>query len=423
MKQILLFFVMIYIYANTYGQDTYIGKLVFRGSAVAYSLESTPNDYVLTLNHSAIMGSMVIDNVEYFKDDIVAITGTTMPLRPDIPNAFYLEIESIKKWSPNPEIQHFVGIYLVEGICEELSGFSQMDTKGIIIKEGIESDLLINDLEAFVIDNSFYIPYYFSNTPPVSTGIEGKGEIINDSLFLHYTQFMYGIYGRFDCNYKGTKIRYSDSITVLPAIATTDDEFLFVAYSKSRKGDCTLELSVDSIVGNTVYIGGKYDGSTACITGNGKNDTISLGSEFEQGTYNVVYSIIDTQSPETAEVLNTSFEVIPIIYGCTDATAINYDSEATEDDGSCDYGTAVETAHAPSLRIYPNPSTGELTITGVGAEQITQSVEIYDNAGHLVETHSRASLHGNGLTINISHLPNGVYFIQINGKRVGVVKK
>jgi len=69
------------------------------------------------------------------------------------------------------------------------------------------------------------------------------------------------------------------------------------------------------------------------------------------------------------------------------------------------------------LKIYPNPTTGLLTISGATSPQ---NIEIYDNTGRLVLL---PSCGGAGGGFNISHLPNGIYFIQINGKRVKVVKQ
>jgi len=49
---------------------------------------------------------------------------------------------------------------------------------------------------------------------------------------------------------------------------------------------------------------------------------------------------------------------------------INYNPNATDDDGSCDYKIAVETRRATSLRIFPNPTTGRFQLT-INNEQLT----------------------------------------------------
>ncbi|MCL2327256.1 MAG: InlB B-repeat-containing protein [Bacteroidetes bacterium] len=129
----------------------------------------------------------------------------------------------------------------------------------------------------------------------------------------------------------------------------------------------------------------------------------------------------------------------------TVTTAATCEAKGTET-RTCSQCSATETQDIPQLTegccvgideisaneiiVYPNPTKGQLTISGVETQCIAslpQTVEIYDNTGRLVETlqetRHATSLHGNGLTIDISHLPTGIYFIQINGKRVKVVKK
>ena len=73
----------------------------------------------------------------------------------------------------------------------------------------------------------------------------------------------------------------------------------------------------------------------------------------------------------------------------------------------------IETLPATSLRIYPNPTTGQLTISGVETQCIAslpQTVEIYNNAGRLVGANLCVRPDN---SINISHLPNGVYILKI----------
>ncbi|MDR1762127.1 MAG: T9SS type A sorting domain-containing protein [Bacteroidales bacterium] len=70
--------------------------------------------------------------------------------------------------------------------------------------------------------------------------------------------------------------------------------------------------------------------------------------------------------------------------------------------------------------MFPNPTTGQLTITNY--DGYITSVAIYDNAGRLVERHA-TSLQSGGATINISHLPQGVYQLHINGEVLKVIKQ
>jgi hypothetical protein len=66
--------------------------------------------------------------------------------------------------------------------------------------------------------------------------------------------------------------------------------------------------------------------------------------------------------------------------------------------------------------IYPNPTSGELRI--MNHELRIENIEIFDMMGKCVvtvETHGRASLRQQPTTstIDISHLPSGIYFVRI----------
>ena len=96
----------------------------------------------------------------------------------------------------------------------------------------------------------------------------------------------------------------------------------------------------------------------------------------------------------------------------------------------------VETDNYPFLRVYPNPTDGELNITcyrhcGLDpqspendeiagqARNDIQNVDVFDVMGRTVhvETHGRASLQWRQqqptTTLNISSMPTGIYFLRI----------
>jgi uncharacterized protein YjdB len=82
--------------------------------------------------------------------------------------------------------------------------------------------------------------------------------------------------------------------------------------------------------------------------------------------------------------------------------------------------TAVETRHAASLQSYPNPTTGVVYIDNSDGAK----VEVYNTQGVLVETRHAASLQSSGsATLDITHLPAGVYIIRVGGKTAKVVKR
>ena len=170
MKRFLIIFIVVFACINTHSQDTYIGKIVLGGSY--YFLETVPRDYKLTLNHIPVENSITVDDIEYFVDDIVAIKGTTRPSYPNSTKDFELEIETVKKWSQNHDIQRFLGEYFLEGTCEIVIPYNLVAPlrKTVVIEKGIESDLLIknigfaqSDFNAFVFNDNLLIPGQWGN--------------------------------------------------------------------------------------------------------------------------------------------------------------------------------------------------------------------------------------------------------------------
>ena len=71
------------------------------------------------------------------------------------------------------------------------------------------------------------------------------------------------------------------------------------------------------------------------------------------------------------------------------------------------------------VTLFPNPTTGELTIN---SEQLTiNNVEIFDVYGRKLSSNHLISKSSN-LQINISHLPAGIYFVQIRTEQ-GIISK
>jgi|GEM_PF-1256909 len=120
MKRLSLFIISVFILLSisTYGENTYTGKIVWRGNpcttdpclpcAVLW-LETSFGNYVLSINSHWICNSKIIfDGIEYFIDDEVEVTGT-ISVGIDISSEEYfnLEIETIKKLTSNIESVSF----------------------------------------------------------------------------------------------------------------------------------------------------------------------------------------------------------------------------------------------------------------------------------------------------------------------------
>jgi hypothetical protein len=96
------------------------------------------------------------------------------------------------------------------------------------------------------------------------------------------------------------------------------------------------------------------------------------------------------------------------------------------------YVGIAETYCNTSLQVYPNPTTGELRIKNY--ELGMSNVEIFDMMGKIVYqinkltnqqqiTKSTNNQITNELTMDVSHLPNGVYFIYIKTQNNLIIKK
>ena len=84
-------------------------------------------------------------------------------------------------------------------------------------------------------------------------------------------------------------------------------------------------------------------------------------------------------------------------------------------------GDVVETDNYPSLRVYPNPTGGELTITN--CELRITNIEVFDIFGRRVKAISPSFGGGWGEALNISPLPSGMYFVRITTENGVVTKK
>ncbi|MCL2041514.1 MAG: T9SS type A sorting domain-containing protein [Bacteroidales bacterium] len=80
----------------------------------------------------------------------------------------------------------------------------------------------------------------------------------------------------------------------------------------------------------------------------------------------------------------------------------------------------VKTDNYPSLQVYPNPTSGLITICDVRCEIC--DVAIYDVMGRAVSTHI-LTIHYSLPTLDLSHLPTGVYFLQVTTENGSVTRK
>ena len=158
--------------------------------------------------------------------------------------------------------------------------------------------------------------------------------------------------------------------------------------------------------------------------------TPEFNSETENYTVDVAYSIEEITITATATDENATVSgdtgTFPLETGDNEFTIT-----VTAEDGTTsktytvtvnraeDVGIAWTNGNSP-LRVYPNPTTGQLTINN--GELRIEDVAIYDMLGRNVHT-SSVTCHSSLVTLDISHLPSGIYFLRVGNETVKVVKQ
>ncbi len=79
----------------------------------------------------------------------------------------------------------------------------------------------------------------------------------------------------------------------------------------------------------------------------------------------------------------------------------------------------------PNTFIYPNPSSGEISIEFINNANSPVTISVYDNLGRLVYTEIIDDLFAgdNELNVNLSNLENGIYFLELDLEEYKEIKK
>ena len=197
----------------------------------------------------------------------------------------------------------------------------------------------------------------------------------------------------------------SNKLTAIDLSNNTELE----SFHCSENALSTLDLSHNSELNSLYCYGNNF--TTAAL------DDIycSLPSRGGQAIIGLIQPLLNASSPDKDKVLATNGN-----NAATKNWALTYyenDAEITGFTGTyqCGGGTGIDEAKdSPSLAIYPNPVKDVLNIA---TDKPVPNIRIYNVYGtevaHATDTNS----------INVSHLPAGVYMVRADGKTTRIIKE
>lgn len=154
---------------------------------------------------------------------------------------------------------------------------------------------------------------------------------------------------------------------------------------------------------------------------NNQQQVMSLAGTFTIGPFPNGTLVAIQVSSNTLENCFLTSQLITLdcgaggVYGCTDPEALNYNPEATIDDGSCEY-PGVEEVEINNFTLYPNPARDIINISNQGGEQQVQ-IRILDNTGRLVYNEQHVIGKGQMKSLNVVELAQGNYTLEIIGNK------
>jgi hypothetical protein len=166
------------------------------------------------------------------------------------------------------------------------------------------------------------------------------------------------------------------------------------------------------------------NGSPYTITNSGNNQqqVMSLTGSFTMGPFPIGTPVVIEVTSNTIDCFLTSQPQnvdcsVGGVYGCTDQGALNYNQNATIDDGSCVYPN-VQEIEMGNFILYPNPANEKLIISSQTFSDMVQ-IRIIDGTGRVVSTQQAFILNGANYEIDTQNLASGNYSIElITGENV-----
>ncbi|MCL2435634.1 MAG: putative Ig domain-containing protein [Lentimicrobiaceae bacterium] len=162
---------------------------------------------------------------------------------------------------------------------------------------------------------------------------------------------------------------------------------------------------------------------TTATLPNGKVGVIYNQALSASGTAPITWGMTNGALPTGL----TLFETGAITGTPTTAGTFNFTVKATNSVGSdtksltikIEDGVGVSENEMEEMRVYPNPTTGELQVTS--NEQKRTNIQIFDLMGKMIleQTSQLSPI----TTIDISHLSNGIYILKMDNRFVKIIKQ
>jgi hypothetical protein len=146
---------------------------------------------------------------------------------------------------------------------------------------------------------------------------------------------------------------------------------------------------------------------------------------LERSTDANLFKPANKQKPNGGISLQGNYQYLDERVDRLKANALYYRVKQVDNDGSYNYSSVIKIAIRQEILtntiVYPNPTKGTLTLSIGKPALLGSNAVVYDNNGREVQ---QIKITNNAQTINISGLPNGMYYIKlINGEILKLLKQ
>lgn len=182
-----------------------------------------------------------------------------------------------------------------------------------------------------------------------------------------------------------------DSLKILPTNPTTTDTIKAVCYVSYPNSPCHIISSNINIIASTIKVyASHYDNYASFPAFCNSTDTLTIG-RFSAGIYELIYTLLSDTAPAFI------YDIDTIIFNIQQSTGMQLTENLNQE-----------------ILIYPNPTTKEIYIELKPYSSGKHDISIYSLFGQKIKSIRET---GNIITIDISDLIEGIYFIEVtNGQ-------